>query len=113
MSLVEETVYRGRDNAIALVLKNNDANLSTTEINAITRIDVHYSGTYYSSASSPTLFDWVTYKEDAKVIIKLGMCGLTVGSDANTELLVYDAANTNGLVWDTFKLTVLDDAAPD
>lgn len=113
MSLIEETVYRGRDNPIALILKNNDANLSTTEMSAITRMDIRYNGTYYSSASSPTLFDWTTFNEDAKVIIKLGMCGLTTGSDANTELIVYDAANTNGLMWDVFKLTVTDDAAPD
>jgi len=110
-----ETIYTDRDNPITLILKEDDENITEAQMLAITKVGVRYdpddngAGVYYNSDDYPTKFDWTTNADEAKVTMKLGTL-LPAGYDRKAELLIYNAVNTNGIVWDQFRLKVSDEA---
>lgn len=112
---VRETIYADRDNPIALVLQEDEENITEAQMLAITKVGIRYDpasdgdGAYYDSATYSTLFDWTTYADEAKIVMKLGTI-LPVGYDRKAELLIYNASNTNGIVWAQLKLKVSDEA---
>jgi ABC-type phosphate transport system substrate-binding protein len=116
---VRETIYADRDNPIALVLQEDDENITEAQMLAITKIGIKYdpdsndnddnNGLYYNSDDHGTKFDWTTYADEAKIVMKLGTI-LPVGADRAAELIIYNAANTNGIVWSQLYLTVSDEA---
>ncbi len=97
--------YRDRDNEIDVILEEGDVAISQTQMEAITKVSVHYLDAYYNSTDHPTAFDYVTYKASGKMTLKLGTV-LPVGSDRKAELIVYDLENTNGIVWDQLYIQV-------
>lgn len=112
---VRETIYKDRDNPIALVLQEDDENITEAQMLAITKIGVKYDsdnndnndddGLYYNSDDYPTKFDWTTYADEAKIVMKLGTI-LPAGRDRKAELIIYNASNTNGIVWAQLYLIV-------
>ena len=115
--MITEEVYIDRDNAISFLLKKKPPDedefrkLTSDEMADITRVKVRYNGKYYDSDDYPTLFDWSSYADIGVLTFKMGtMVGLEAGIDRNAELIIYNTANPNGIVWDTFRLKVLDDA---
>lgn len=96
---IEEVVWLGRDNAIALsLLSDNAAILHTT----LTRCQVIVGTTTIDSDTSPELFD-LTLSD--RLLLKFGGSDLEVGRHAVT-LIVFDAEHTNGLIWDEFVIVV-------
>jgi hypothetical protein len=106
-----EIVYLGRDNTFELKLleKRPGANpeaLTQDQMEAITRIDLIYSGTTISSQTNSSAFDWSTRQTEGVVIFALGGLDIPVGSDLAVELIVYDAEHPNGILWGSFSLKV-------
>lgn len=95
-----ETVYLGHDNTIDLLLKVDGA---VADIVSSTKVTVGFGSTVISSATSPNAFDW----DDGSgmLYLKLGGESIPTGS-YNAVLKVYDAVNTDGIVWNTFKCKV-------
>ncbi len=116
---VRETIYKDRDNPIALVLQEDEENITEAQMLAITKIGIKYDpdnddndsddGLYYNSDDNPTLFDWITYADEAKIVMKLGTI-LPAGQDRRAELIIYNASNTNGIVWTQLYIIVSDEA---
>jgi hypothetical protein len=96
---IEEVVYLGRDNSIALSLSSDGAAIVH---NALTRVQVLAGATLIDSAVSPALFDLT--KAD-RITLKFRLAGLTTGRYPCT-LVVFDTLNTNGLVWGGFVIVV-------
>jgi hypothetical protein len=105
-----ELVWTGRDNTIDLLLKADG--VARTDLDtSVTKMVLRYNDVYYSSTEHSGVFDWVTRGSEGIVILSLGHLGLT-GSDRKAELIVYDASNTNGIVWDQIYIKVTDEALP-
>ena len=104
------TIYEDRDNSFTLTLKKNGTTLTSAEMAAITKYEIRYSDTYYDSDTYASAF--VADNSDGTVIVYPYSFGLaaSVKSGEVVEFIVYDATNTNGLVWDQFILIVKDDA---
>ena len=107
----EVTVYSQRDNSFYLILRKDGKLLTTLEMDSIIKYEIHYNGSYYNSIDHAAAF--VADTSNSKVLIKPYSLGLAVSEDEKVEFLIYDAADySHGVVWDTFKLTVLNDAIP-
>lgn len=94
------TVYLGHDNTIDLLLKVGGV---VADIVSSTKVTVEFGSTVISSATSPGAFDW----DDGKgmLYLKLGGESIPVGA-YDAVLTVYDAVNTDGIRWNTFKCKV-------
>jgi hypothetical protein len=101
------TVYKDRDNTFALELIKNKVSLTTAEMQNITKVGILYNGTEYESGTYPNAFDWSTREDEAAVIFALGPV-LAAGRDTKTEVIIYTATDTNGVVWKTIDLKVVD-----
>lgn len=109
---INEIVYNGRDNSIDLILKaTNDAGQVVAVSTAgFTRIDFVVDGSVVISeingSSGKIVWDQSVTGVLGKVIVRLGQLTgadrLRVGT-YDFDLIVYDAANTNGIVWRTSK----------
>jgi len=105
------TIWKDRDNPSFIQLLKGGELLTELEMDAITKIEILFNGTYYSSADYAGLFDWTTYKSTAKVMITAGMIDMgVVLTDKKAELIVYDASNINGIVWAQISITIKADA---
>ena len=114
-----ERIYKDRDNPITLILQEDDEAITETQMLAITKVAVRYSstgdrddGVYYDSDSYPTLFNWTTYADEAKIVMKLGTI-LPVGRDHRAELIIYNVLSSNGIVWDQISIQVSEEAEAD
>lgn len=96
---LEELVYNGRDNTIALRLSSDGVTLKHT---LITRCQLLIGGTLLDSNITPTYFDLTLID---RIVFKLGSASLTVGKHQAT-LYVFDAAHTNGVVWGSLVINV-------
>lgn len=104
--MIQETVYKNRDNAIWLGLRVNRDLIDVSELTRVQLVDgdtIYDSDSLGSGAEAP--FDW-TSEEDA-LILRLGGLGLSLGKHTVT-LIVFDADNENGVIWDTIRLLVRD-----
>ena len=105
-----ETTYIGRDNSTDLTLETNgvaiDASILTR---AVVSLKSGNASLNIDSASQSSLFNFTS--GNGVIKIKLGLAtGLAVG-EYQASLTVYDATNTQGIVWgNPFSLRVL--AAP-
>lgn len=95
-----ETVYLGHDNTIELRLT---IGVVLADITASTKVTTEFGNTVISSISSPDAFDWE--QGDGMLYLKLGDENIPIGS-YHTILTIYDATNTKGIVWGTFKCKV-------
>lgn len=97
------------DNSIDFVLKADGTNLTVMQMQAITKVELVYMGTAYSSATHASAFDWSTYESDAKLLVYPGrISGLSAGHDRQARIIIYDSGHTNGIVWDDFELKIID-----
>ena len=100
------TCFKDRDNSFLLTLQKNGVTLTQVEMNAITKFEIKYNGAYYDSVDESTGF--VRDNVNGTVQIKPYELGLAVSSD-KVELIIYDATNTHGIMWDQFKLDIKGD----
>ena len=100
-----ETIYTGRDNKINLLLKTDGA---VQDLTAVTKMELLYKENYYDSDNFGSSFDFSTYATSGIVILDIGSIGLESGRDKNAEIIVYDASNASGIIWDTFDLKVIE-----
>lgn len=108
MGMKTAVTYKDRDNVYYIKLKKNGALLTALEMAAITKFEIKFAGTYYNSVDNPTGFD-IT---DATATIKILPNKLELpASDGDiVEVIVYDMANTSGVVWEQHILEIKDDA---
>lgn len=110
------TVHKDRGNSFALQLKKTDENgvltvLTSAEMDAITKIEILFKETYYSSEEYGSSFDWSTLKAQGVVVFKLGLIStIPVGRDKRAELIIYDATNPAGLIWKELDIKVEEEA---
>jgi hypothetical protein len=104
-----EIVYLGADNSIDLILKADGV---VQNIASLTKVELdfpdEYGVTTISGETSGTPFDWETNAASGKLVISLGAeTGISAGMTYyDVRLVIYDADNTNGIVWDTINLDV-------
>jgi len=102
--MIQETVYKNRDNAIWLGLR---VNREVIDVSDLTRVQIVDGDTTYDSDSlgsgEEAPFDWTS--EIGVLILRLGGLGLSVGKHIVT-LIIFDADNENGVIWDTMRLLV-------
>ena len=106
------TVWKDRDNPIYITMTEDGTNLTVEQMEAITKVEIFFDGVYYSSADYSDCFDLASKKDESKIIIYPGL--LPLPDDHATqdyaELIIYDASNTNGIVWMQFVMIVMTDA---
>lgn len=96
--------YLGRDDEVSFYIKKNGTVLTSAEMGNITKIGVDYNGNYYDSISNAALFS--IDDSTAKVTLYPGMFpGATTGVGM-VKVIIFDAAHTDGFVWDTFSLSI-------
>lgn len=95
-----EIVYLGADNVIDLVLLED---CIAVDLSGVTKMTLDFDGTKIDSGTSPEAFDWSA--GDGKLSLALGAESI-VTAIYDAELVVYDAENTNGIVWGSFKVVV-------
>ena len=100
--MITEIIYDGHDNTIDLLLKADEV---ATDLSSVTRMTLDVdTTTIVDSAISGECFDWST-GVTGKVILALGGEGID-GGLYRAKLTLYDAINTDGIVWGEFNLTV-------
>ncbi len=91
------TVYKGYDNTFTVQLLEDEL---PQDITAATKIEIIYKGESYDSDTYPTSFDFTSGADTGLIVLKLGIIAtIPVGTDSRSELIVYDAVNTNGIFW--------------
>jgi len=95
-----EIVYLGADNVIDLVLLEDGA---AVNLGGVTKMSLDFEGTIISSDTSPDAFDWST--GEGKLSLALGAESIATAL-YNAKLMVYDAENTNGIVWGKLRIVV-------
>ena len=110
MSNRTEYIYKSRDNTIELILKNNGA---AVDLSGVTRMILELNDSIsldsdVIGAGDGNQFDWT--EGSGKLILRLGAETIAVGEYTAAKLFVYDADNTNGILWDTFPVTVTDES---
>lgn len=103
---ISEIVYISRDNAIDLILSSEvDGVTTVTDLTAVTRIDVVDTKNKFSvtSVGHPTWISWGT--TNGKVTLSLGMALIPKGK-YDAQIVVFDPAHPNGIVWTEIELVV-------
>jgi hypothetical protein len=103
------TVYVDRDNTFTMTLKKNDISLTEEEMNAITKVEIKYQGTYYNSIDNAAGFDITVATAKVKITPKALLLAESITGEL-VEVIIYDSASTNGIVWDQFTLVNKNDA---
>lgn len=97
---ITETIYIERDNKNELILKQDDV---AQDISALTKVQITDKvGNVLASAtvSDPDgVFDWTTDGATGKLVMKLGETLTHKRTYNDARLVVYDIANTLGIVW--------------
>jgi hypothetical protein len=96
VDLKTEVVYNGRDNTVDLVFKEDGESINHGLLTRIVLRLVNGSTvTTIDSNDSPEAFDWT----GGKVVMSLGSLGVTPNTTYDGTFILYDNANTNGIVW--------------
>jgi len=95
-----EIIWNGRDNTIDFVLyADQDSGCTIQNLSSVTHVAVTFgSGTTISSATSPELFPGGVTSSVGELNLQFGNANLAPGA-YKSELIVFDATNSNGLVW--------------
>ena len=106
MSILE-IVYLTRDNTVDLLLKMDGV---AQDLSSVTRMIVAEENGVWDVDSSDyaSAFNWTT-GTTGKLILDLAVALGTESvsaSDYRVRLVVYDPTNTNGIIWDTFVLSI-------
>lgn len=100
-----EYIYLGTDNRIDLLLKSDDV---AQDLSGVTRITLDFNGTVVDSAISSGAFSWPT-ATTGELQLTLGDESIPIGRYTRSIAVIvtlYDAVNTDGIVWDTFDAIV-------
>jgi len=84
--------------------------LNSAEMSSVTNFEIRFNGEYYDSDTYPAGI--VPENSTGTITIYPFELGLKVATDLKTELILYDSAHTNGLVWAQFPMKILGDAIP-
>ena len=99
-------IYIGHDNAIERVLTEDGA---PVQLDSITRVVLTINGVDYDSDELGSDVMWWTdtkesdYFEETVDVLKIklgGQAGLVAGVYSGCRLVIYDADNTAGVVWE-------------
>jgi len=100
-------VYEDRDNTFAVQLIKNDVVLTVNEMQSINNIGLVFEGVEYDYDTYNTAFDWSTREAEGVVIFKLGGVLTAPARDLKTEIVIYTAVDTVGVIWTTIDVKVL------
>lgn len=64
-----------------------------------TKCEFKLNGTTVSSATNPEFFDFSTFDTDGKITFKMGSAGFLEADSGLCEVVVFDAVNTNGVIY--------------
>jgi hypothetical protein len=109
-AMIEETVYIGRDNTIDLLLKADDVAQDLSGVTKMVLIDDSDKADAVDDISSEdhsAAFDWSS-AVTGKLILSLGEVFESEEIDRGRyvfNLVVFDPANTDGIVWDKIFIT--------
>lgn len=99
---ITEIVWTGHDNAIDLELRVDGA---LADLSGTTRVTLTIGAVTLDSDEDADLFDWSA--GSGILSLHLGAAGLDAGNEQAAKLVIYDAGNTNGVVWgEQLRLTV-------
>lgn len=102
--MINEFVYSDRDNTIDFILKADKVAQDLSGVTKMELVDDAGSLDTISSVTSSSAFDWSS-STTGKLLLKLGNLDIATGSYI-FRLVVYDASNTNGIMWDKFSVTI-------
>lgn len=88
---IEETIFIGKDNTFTV-------EYAGITFPTATRIEFSLNGTTVNSVDDPTFFT-STLQTDGRIIFKLGAAGYVVGDAGFATVCIFDASNTNGVVY--------------
>ena len=112
MAVVYNTVYKNHDNILAVQLSStNEAGVVTHPdlTDSVSKIEILIKGVYYDSEDFAEAFDFQSEGDVGIVKLKLGvMTDIAVVKDAAAELITYDSANPEGIVWGTLPIKVIE-----
>ena len=113
--MASETVWLGHDNTIDLVLKKDGVALTDDEMDAITQITVTFGSILITSTNqADDPIRWrVNGYETGEIRISVGGESIPPRVYDNVWITVYDAANTDGVVWSTDGDTISVDVRAD
>jgi len=98
--MISETVYIGRDNTIDLQLKDDTVKpgkLANSDFSAVTKVELVINGTIaYNSIADPNI---VSFTPGGVVYLKLGGVLTLPKKHYIGELIIYTAANPDGIAW--------------
>ena len=100
---MSETIYIGRANRIKRELTRNGAELSAVDQAAITKVQVIIQGQCFDTEAHPGEIQY----DDGVFTLQAGLReGLAAADRIDAHIVVYDPANTEGLAWGTFRVTI-------
>ena len=102
--MATEIVYLGHDNTVDLLLK---ADGTAQDLSSVTKITATFGDTLIEStnaANGPITWAQSGY-ETGEIRLALGDQSISTGS-YNVPIVVYDAVNTDGIVWGTVTVIV-------
>ena len=99
--MIKETVYLGHDNAIDLVLRDGRTAVDLSGATRVVLRDLECVA-ILDSETSPTAFYWG--EGGGKLTLRLGQEPVPAGT-YTYHVIVYDPANTDGVVWDRIRLS--------
>lgn len=112
MAVTYNTVYKGRNNSLFVQLSETDEAGVVTKpdlTQGVTKVEVLLKGKYYNSTDYPAVFDWASEGAAGVVGMKLGLIPeLEVVKDTQAEIITYDPANPEGLVWGSIPIQVVE-----
>ena len=101
--MADETIWLGHDNTIDLQLKKDGVALTNDEMDAITMITASFGSILISSeneAGDPIRWRQSGY-DTGEIRIDVGGESIPPRTYNHVWLVVYDASNTEGVVWST------------
>ena len=89
-------VYKEKDNAIDLLLKADGV---VHDLSDTTKVELVFEdGSTVNSTASGEMFDFSSYATSGILVLKLGDLDKTAAF-YSAQLVLYDATNTDGIVW--------------
>lgn len=96
-----EIAYIGHDNTIDLQLLEDNV---AVDLSGVTRMTLQFGDTLMDSDVHAGVFDWSA----GNGVLEIALQGqsITANEYYDTQLIVYDAINTNGIVWGKISIVV-------
>ena len=104
MKQITEILYAGNDNSFTVEYTVDG---SLYDFSATTKVEFTLNGTTVDSVANAAYFDF-SVGTDGRIIFKLGQAGYVAADSGDATVTIYDATNTNGVVFSSpAGLTVL------